>query len=240
MLYETQQFVSSIVYRQVRPPRLWWSDDLTEVTVDGETLNLETFRSGIRLMLDKAWELYDSITGGQRFTTELPLTFKDELAKDTHGYSFLSHGPFTTTPNALLRYLIQDQNLAAVDGMGRLSWNLPGLRRFFDTADQLNTMLSGLTFILPTISTRVTQFTDHKIRNDLRARNLHLLGNEMFLLARYHKMSSQTGFDTCFPAFYPEPLQDLTVEIMAGGLRDCEVIFSSVLYSAEAAQRYRT
>lgn len=45
-----------------------------------------------------------------------------------------------------------------------------------------------------------------------------MLSGEMFLLSRYHKMTNLMGFDLCIPAFYPEPLQELTLEIFASGL----------------------
>jgi hypothetical protein len=52
MLTEMQKFTSSVVYGQVCPPKLWWSNDLCKVSVDGETLELDTFRLGIQQMLN--------------------------------------------------------------------------------------------------------------------------------------------------------------------------------------------
>jgi hypothetical protein len=242
MLTGTQKVVSSIVYSQVRPPRLWWSVDFRKVTVDGETLELDTFRSGIQRMFRAAWELYDTISGGRRFADKLPESFKDDLSNDTHGYSFLSHGPFSTAPDGLLCHLVHDRNLASVDGAGRLSWDTQALRRLFAACDKLNELLAILTFILPGLSTRVTEFVDQKLRNDLRNRGLHMLTGEMFLLARYHKMTNATGLDICVPAFYPEQLQELTLEIFAGGLRRCETVLAPVLFGRDsgAARLYHT
>ena len=36
--------------------------------------------------------------------------------------------------------------------------------------------------------------------------------------------------DMCVPAFYPKALQELTLEIFAGGLRECEVYLASILF----------
>ena len=66
-----------------------------------------------------------------------------------------------------------------------------------------------------------------------------LLG-EMFLLACYHKMTSLTGFDICTSAFYPEPLQELMLEIFASGLRECEATLASILFGGEATELYHT
>jgi len=240
MLTEMQKFASSIAYRQVRPPRLWWSDDFHKVGIDGETLELDAFRSGIQQMFQAAWKLYDSISGGRRFADKLPTNFKDDLSDDTYGYSFLFHGPFTTTPNSLLSHVVHDRGLASIDGAGHLSWDMGALRGLFATSDELNDLLTILTYLLPTTSVRVTEFVDNKLRNASRNRNLHMLMGEMFMLARYHKMTNATGSDICVPAFYPEPLQELTLEIFAGGLREFETNLAPVLFGGEAADLYRT
>jgi hypothetical protein len=242
MLTETQGFVSSIVYNQVRPPKLWWSRDMCKVSVDGETLELDTFRSGIQRMIEDAWELYYSVSGGKRFA-DLPFeNVKDQLSNDTHGYSFLSGGPFGVTPNGLLHHLIRTQHLASIDGEGHLSWDTLALRRFFGACDRLNELLSILTYILPTPSIRVSEFIDHKLRNASRNRNLHVLTGEMVLLARYHKMTNGTGLDVCTPAFYPKSLRELTFEILAGGLRECETVLAPILFGgdSEATKLYHT
>jgi hypothetical protein len=79
-------------------------------------------------------------------------------------------------------------------------------------------LLSMLTYSLPSSSTQITEFLDHKLWNASHNRDLHMLGDEKFLLAQYHKMTNATGFNICVPAFYPEALQDLTLEIFARGL----------------------
>ena len=116
------------------------------------------------------------------------------------------------------------------------------LRRFFGACNKLNELLSILTFILPSPSTRITEFIDHKLRNALRNWGLHAIGEDMFLLARYHKMTNATGLDICVPAFYPKQLKELTLEIFAGGLQECETTLAPVLFGrdSEAAQLYHT
>jgi hypothetical protein len=244
MLTDMQKFVSTIVFNQVCPPRLWWSDDFSKLGIDGKTLRLVNFRLGIRQMFQDAWALYDSITGskGKRYADKLPKDFEDDLTDDTHGYSFLSHGPFSTTSNGLLGDLVHHWKLVSVDGLECLSWDMQALRGFFGKCNELNELLSVLTYILPSPSTRVTEFIDNKLRNDLRSRNLHMLMGEMFMLARYHKMTNATGLDICIPAFYPEELQELTLEVFAGGLRQCETTLACAFFGerSEAAKLYHT
>jgi hypothetical protein len=127
MLTRIQKVMLSIVYSQVCPLRLWWSVNFRKVIVDGETLELDTFRSRIQQMFQAAWKLYDTISGGRQFADKLPKSFKDNLSNNTHRYSFLSHGPFSTTPDSLLCHLVHDWNLASVDGAGCLSWDMQAL-----------------------------------------------------------------------------------------------------------------
>jgi hypothetical protein len=240
LLYEMQQYVSSIVFNEPRPPNVWWSEDLKAVTVAGETLDFDIFRNGIQQMIEEFWKLYDEATGGRRVVDDQVMHFNDDLCDDTRGYSFLTHRLSTKFRNDLLRGLIEERKLAAVDADGRLSWNIPALHKFFLLCDKINIFLSILTYILPTINSRLTQFLDNKIRNDLRPRNLFMLQNEMLLITRYHKMTNQTGLDTCIPVFYPEALQDMTLEVFAGGLRNCQEVLSHALYGADAAYNYHT
>jgi len=241
MLTNTQSIVSTIVFNQVCPPRLWWSEDITQVCIDGETLALDAFRSGIKRLLEKAWELYDSIAGkGNRFADNLPKNFKDDLLDNTNGYSFLADGPYTQAPGTLLDRIMRTCNLTLLDGEGRFSWDRMAVHALFATFDELNAILSMLTYILPCPSTRITEFLDHKLRNASRNRNLHMLGGEMFLLARYHKMTNITGYDICIPAFYPGVLQELTLEIFAGGLREVEIYLASVVFGSDAINNYST
>jgi hypothetical protein len=237
-IYETQQFVSAVSFNQVRPPKVWWSEDFTTLSVDGKTLILGKFRDGIRAAFKAAWDIYNKITGHQRFATLIPTNFKDNLGDDTRDYSFLSHGPFTHHPHALLAHVIQERRLSFVDGSGRVSWNKPALRQLFDEFRKLNALWCCLSYILPTISTRITQFLDHKYRNDNRTRNLHTLLKDMFFIIKYHKMTNLTGRDACIPAFFPDVLKELSLEILAGGLRDCEAILAPILYGREAKQLY--
>src|SRR5262245_20755295 len=143
MLTETQQYVSSIVYGQLRPPRIWWSEDYESLTIDGETLHLNLFRPGLDQMFQDMWDILFSITGTkERFANKLLSHFTDNLANTTQWYSWLSHGPFSENRYSLLTHLIKYLNLATVDGASRLSWNLPAIRSFFLKCDLLNDNLA--------------------------------------------------------------------------------------------------
>jgi hypothetical protein len=54
MLYDNQQYVASIIFRQPRPPQLWWSPDYKKVTVKEDLVDIDKVRSGIQEMLKEA------------------------------------------------------------------------------------------------------------------------------------------------------------------------------------------
>jgi len=64
MLTEIQKLISSIAYKEVCPLRLWWSDNLCKVNVNGDTLKLNSFRLEIQQMLQATWKLYNNISRG--------------------------------------------------------------------------------------------------------------------------------------------------------------------------------
>ena len=64
MAYETQQYISSLVLTQIKPPNVWWSPDYKTLTCEGYTCLLDNLQDGIQAIFHRCWELYDKITGG--------------------------------------------------------------------------------------------------------------------------------------------------------------------------------
>jgi hypothetical protein len=241
MLFELQQFVSSIVYSQPRPPNVSWSLDYQKVGSHGQILDMTCFRNGIQSAITDTWALIDSLTGGTRFANKLPEAFIDDLPNHTRDYSFMSHGPFTQEPHAFLAYIVNESpwEVASEDANGRISWNIPAINEILGIFAKINQLLSFLAFILPIMANRITQFVDTKLTNGDRLRNIHMLLTDMFNLMRYHKMVNLTGLDTCIPAFYPPCLIALMLEYVAGGLRDVEHLFTHIAYGPMAAAHHK-
>jgi hypothetical protein len=128
MLSDTQRYVATVSYNQIRAPVVAWDPAMMTLTCDGKELEMELemerFRSGIQALVAKTWELYDRITSGRRFANRLPDSFRDDLNNNTRGYSFLSHGPFTDPPNSFVEYLLQDSSwtLGSLVG-GDMQWD---------------------------------------------------------------------------------------------------------------------
>lgn len=240
MLFELQQWTTTQVHNQVHPGNTFWSPNFDAVTCQGHNLNMARFQAGIPAMFKRAWELYLGITKGRKFVTKDPSTVSDDMTNTTRGYSFLDHGPFTDEPDACMVFLLSesDWKFAMVDSNNRLAWNLPAIVNFLNATAELNQILSVLTFILPTISVRVSQFLGSKFANHSRQRTLMMIMGEMVNLTVYHKMTNQTGYDLCVPSFFPKALTEIMFEYLGGGLRHCEAFFSKFVYGEQARSDY--
>jgi hypothetical protein len=241
MLFDTQQFVASIILNQPHPPNIAWNADFTKISCSGSILETVRFRSGIQSIIEDTWKLMFSLTGGTKFANKLPESFVDDLPNDTRGYSFLDHGPFVRDPHSFLEYLVNKSrwNVCSYDANQRFSWNIPAVHEILQILGDINKHLSVLCFVLPTMSNRVTQFIDTKLRNLDRPRNLHMLITDMFNLLHYHKMTNLTGLDKCIPAFYPPCLKDLMLEYLCGGMREVDLLLTLVCYGREAATHHK-
>lgn len=242
MVYEQQQYASSIVYNEVRPPRIFWDAGISKVSIEGETLDLVVFREGLQKIIVRVADLIDKINGGRIFASKLPDVMKDDLPNDTRGYSWLDHGPFTENPNALLIHLVDnsDWDICWIDAFDNLQFNKPACVDILSNAAEVNKLLMFLNHILPSLPGRIKELADQKIRNDLRPRNLHYIIRDMFWLRRYHKGTNSTGHDACIPSFIPPVLVKLMTEYLAGGLREVEEILTRVVYGKEASDLIHT
>jgi hypothetical protein len=240
VIYEAQQFVSSLCFSQTRSPRLIWSENMDRVTIDGEILVLSKLRSGIQDLLYETRQLLDRLTGGQRFATKLPDNFIDNLTSMERGYSWLSHGPFTDHQHAYLRFLIHhsEWDLAFLDDAGVIAWNIAAVHEYMNLCAQLNANFMFLNFIIT--DNRGSQMADQQIANGLQPRSLYRPLKDLFWLQRRTKTSNLKGADACIPSFIPPALVDLMTEYLAGGIRGAEELFAHVLHTPEEADLYRT
>jgi hypothetical protein len=167
MLYDNQQYTASIIYHQPRPPQLWWSPDYKQVTIKEDLVDIDKVRSGIQEMLKEAWGCLYRLTGGKRFANKLPEQFKDDLNNETRDYSFLDHGLFTEKSHLLMTYLIKESpwEFSSVDTLDRLSFNMPAIHDYLDACSDLNRILCTLSYLLPIMANRISQFVGNTVRN---------------------------------------------------------------------------
>lgn len=244
MIYEIQQFASSLVLNQTQEPKVFVAPDFTWISVSGERMYLDKLREGIRDLINDLALRYRTLTKDNRVVKfsigDLKDDLKDDLTNSTRGYSFLSEDPFHKKRHSLFLFLVVEWQLAMVDSTGRISWNVPEIKDFLRRTLRVWEPLYHLLYITTHISSRGTQFTEHQICNADRHRNLFVQGGEMFMLTGYSKTSSSTDRYACTPGFIPEEVASWVLELLGGGLRTAEAILAGIAYGAEAEHQYRT
>ena len=175
MVHKQQQYTSSIVYNEVWPPRIFWDAVISKVSMKGKALDLGVFWEGLQKIIVRVADLINKIYGGRIFASKLPDVMKDNLPNDTHGYSWLDHGPFTKNPNALLIHLVNnsDWDIYWINAFDNLQFNKPACINILSNTAGVNKLLMFLNHILPSLPGCIKELADQKIRNDLRPRNLH-------------------------------------------------------------------
>ena len=213
-----------------------------QVTIKEDLVDLDKVRSGIQEMLKQAWGCLYRLTGGKQFADKLPAEFKDDLTNETRDYSFLDHGPFTMESHPLMTYLINESpwKFASIDAKDRLSFNMPAVHGYLDACSDLNDILCVLSYLLPIMANRISQFVGNTVRNMDRHHNTNMLITEMVYFTGYHKMSNTTGIDVCIPAFVPPALKALMLEYLCGGIHQMEEIFSGIAYGKTAAKAFHS
>jgi hypothetical protein len=240
IVYEMQQYASSLVFNQTREPNVYVDPDVQSITIGVHTMHMDKLRDGIQRLLQVSKSRYSALTNDIFMLKVVPEQVKDDLTNSTRGYSLLSEDPFFKNRHNLFFYLVNHYNLAMVDNAGRLAWNIPGIKDLLRRSSCVWEPIYHLLYITTHISCRGTQFIDHKISNSDRHRNLFMQGMEMFLMTAYSKRTGITDRDSCTPGFVPKDIAFLVLEMIAGGLRTAEAILAGVAYGAEAEHVYRT
>ncbi|KAG0695630.1 hypothetical protein DFH29DRAFT_1005302 [Suillus ampliporus] len=240
MIYEMQQYASSLAFNQTQEAKVFVDPDFKWITIGLGTMHLDKLREGIQDLMRDMTSRYRALTQSDNVVTKMPDQVKDDLTNATRGYSFMSEKPFFEKRHSLLLFLVEQYDLAMVDNAGRIAWNIPAVKELLRRTLLIWEPAYHLLYITTHISSRGTQFIDHQISNADRHRNLFMQGAEMFLLTGYSKKTSITDRDSCTPGFVPKDLAFWVLELLGGGLRTAEAILAGVAYGKDAEHLYRT
>ncbi|KAG1718894.1 uncharacterized protein EDB91DRAFT_1258099 [Suillus paluster] len=185
MIYEMQQYASSLAFNQTQEAKVFVDPDFKWITIGVETMHLDKLREGIQHLAQDMKSRYRALTQSNNVMTKMPDQVKDDLTNTTRGYSFISENPFFEKRHSLLLFLVEQYNLAMVDNAGRIAWNIPAVKELLRRTLRIWEPAYHLLYITTHISSRGTQFIDHQISNADRHRNLFMQGAEMFLLTGY-------------------------------------------------------
>lgn len=236
---DTQAYVSSRVYTEVRPPNCWVSDDAQTYVVGTSSLHVATLRAGMKRIIADIWDQYLRIAG-QRFALGTPHDIVDDLSNSTRDYSFLSELPFATHRHDLFHHLVDTYHLCALDSNGRISWNTKAVEGLLDRCANIWRLLSYVQSFFGQISIRLRQYMEYRLVNNDRLRSGIWQTGELLHLLPDHKSSKLTQQDRYLPAFTPAELNEVWFELLGGGLREAEALFVFILEDTAAAHTHRT
>lgn len=240
MIHETQQFVSSLAFNQIREPKIYVDEKVESITIGTERMYLQKLRDGTKKLLEDVESRYVKLTRGNKVLTRMPDDVLDDLADTRRGYSFIREEPFRSKQHSLLLFLVEEYRLAMVDGSGRIAWDIPEVKNFLIKSARVWEPLYHLIYLTVHVSSRGTQFIDHQISNADRHRNLFMQGSEMFIITGYSKTTNARDLDSCTPGFLPRKVAEWALEMLGGGLRSAEAILAGIAYGEEAEHLYKT
>ena len=240
MVYEYQQYASSLAFNQTREPRVYLDPAWQWITVGQGTMRFDIFRQGIQTLLEQVEKNYLLLTQGRIMLDGLPPHIADDMTNSTRGHSFTKDGQFDSLRLVLFSHLVEIHHLAMVDQGGRLAWDLPAVKDILRRTGEIWKPLYHLLYITTQISTRGVQFLQHQIANAERHRNVFAQGQEVILLSGYSKTTNITDRDSCTPGFVHAKLGRWMVEFLAGGLRHAESLLARVAYGETAQHEYNT
>lgn len=240
MIYEYQQYASSLAFNQTREPRVYFDPEWQWITIGQGTMHFSIFRRGIQTLVEQVEKNYLSLTQGLTMLEGLPPHVADDMTNSIRGHSFAKDSQFDSFRLQLFSHLVEIHHLAIVDRDGRLAWDIPAVKDILRRTGEIWKPLYHLLYITTQISTRGVQFLQHQIANAERHRNVFVQGQEVILLSGYSKTTNITDRDSCTPGFVHSTLGRWIVEFLAGGLRHAESLLAGVAYGEMAQHEYST
>ncbi|KAG1791925.1 uncharacterized protein HD556DRAFT_1444992 [Suillus plorans] len=143
ILFEYQQYASSLAWNQQREPKVFFNPDFEWITVGQETLDLSKFFQSIQTLLEQVEEKYLLVTQGRTMLEGLPTHITDDMTNSIRGHSFASDKQFDSLRLELFSHLVEIHHLAMVDGEVRLAWDLPAVKDILCRTGEMLEFLAG-------------------------------------------------------------------------------------------------
>ena len=124
MVTELLQYVSSLVYSEVRDPKVMITGDYQSFTVGTQMMLLDMLRHGLKQLINCIWMAYSDIMQSARIVPE-GIHVADDLSNNSQGYSFLEESPFHDKQWEMFSHLMATYRLVSMDYTGNLCWDIP-------------------------------------------------------------------------------------------------------------------
>jgi len=205
-------------------PRVWWLDrkDFQIMSYLGNTIKINKFPAMLSKMEDDLIHIWenDVLLGlGLRVNYQ---TLHDDITNKTPGYSFLDHpkNKGLKTQDLLMKAIIQDPHLSKLylcpqsGPDGKPLWNVLNLRAWLFNYSQFSTVLISRIEMTAGSPARGTEVSCLQYRNTMerQGRGLHIMGDYVATLCRYHKSQSNTTYDKLIPHAVDAVCSDLIIQ----------------------------
>ncbi|KAG6834692.1 hypothetical protein H0H93_008006, partial [Arthromyces matolae] len=189
---EYQRFISALALNQPGAPSCSMSADASKVSYKDKTLDLTTWKMGMRGMYKEAHDIISELCLGASFSVDLPASLVDDMSNTVYGYSWLELAKEFVDPNALIHHLMSspDSSPCMLDASQKIVWNHQYTRAFLIKSARLVNLLAMLHHIVPGQPSRIAELCDFKIRNGMRGRNIFISHGEDWLITR--RVKSET------------------------------------------------
>ena len=240
MIWELQQFASSLVYGQLKDPDVFVDPGYAWISIHGKTLHLERLRGGMQDLLREVKDSFISLSSDAAWPAPHDQPIVENLSNTQRGYCFLEEDPFSQRKHDFFLSAVEKHRLGTLTPEGTWLWNELAIRKFLDCADAIWGHFIHALYVGLQLSTRVTQFLQFQIVNSDRPRNFMFQGKECVVINRYSKTTNAKGKDGCIPAFLPAALAEIFLVLLGSGFREAQALLAGVVYGSEARWCYRT
>jgi len=240
MIWELQQFASSLAYGQLKDPDVFVDPQYAWISIHGKTLHLERLRRGMQDLLREVKDSFIVLSGDAAWPAPHDNPIVENLSNTQRGYCFLEEVPFCERKHDLFLSTVEKHKLGTWTPAGTCIWNELAIRKFLDRADAVWGHLIHALYVGLQLSIRVTQLLQLQIRNADRPRNFVFQGKECMVINRYSKTTNAKGKDGCIPAFLSAALTEIFLVLLGSGFREAQALLAGVVYGSEARWHYRT
>lgn len=244
-IFDLQHLVSSLAFSTTIPPKVTMDLQYQKFFIVGQNIAyIDRHRAGVQDSFARFWAGYKSLTGGLEPLFEAPSdgVILDDLASENRGYACYvdKHWVRGGDINAFLYHMIERRRLAYTGVGGVVSLDRAGCRQLMLDIERMLEEPWHFAFQHTTaVHFRVQQLMQHRLINGDRPRNLLLPAGKMIELTRANKDSNVSEHDSCIANFYCKAVQDITMEVVCGGIRHALVVLAAVCYGEDVAQIYR-
>jgi hypothetical protein len=234
---EIQRWASSIAATTVSPPSTLVSEDCMSIMNDGQTLEVQLHRDGMKKRLGEIWELVEKYQRGYRQALDVPKNPVDNWPDRRRGYGGLQTHAYIP-PDDFVNHLIKVNpgRLHWTDEHGHMRFNGAVIDELVREDGAIVEALASFMFVTCSVA-RVSEFAEAKITNSVRERTLLLRGEDMWLVTRRMKWENRVRHAEFVPYLVPEPVRMLLLRYLVV-IRPAVVALLRVIGKEELAQQY--